>query len=372
MSDSNEDDVHFCLRCKGTFIGLEVYIDHRKAKCKRDDSEPTVNLDLHFSKDPTSILPSGSDSSNRASWSLEGLQNSSPSVKEDSRLEDALQPDILEINRKDEILDTFLPSNDNDSCLKAVDFFSILELQSSKSFHELPSQKGQAGMVTRSKASAVLQAKKTKDTIGLKPFTHEYQYDSYHSEHSQYVVGKDVIIADNFDYRKDDVGPFKEKKSSGLDSPKSKLRSDDKFIEDDLKSETDNQFTFQEVHNEVTIACDGNVQEESDTYSEESEEEDEDEEYETPRMSVGGKWKPGGNDWTSSYWSSTPPENHTGGKWRPSLTPTLASSSFSLPSTSSASHEEILSEPQASSVVIANIITINFIFIFYSKLTSIL
>ncbi|XP_046679871.1 zinc finger protein 711-like [Homalodisca vitripennis] len=352
MSDSEEDDAHFCLRCKGTFIGLDNYIEHRKVKCKRE-SQSLVSLDLQYAKRVGDTLdggkrdiPSVSESSNRRSWELGEMQSSSHSIKEESRLEDDIQRDILEMNRKDEMLDTFIPSHDNDSCLKAVDFFSILELQSSKNptFHDISAQKG---MVTRSKASAVIQAKKNREPFGSKSILHDYDYDPYQGEHSQYVVGKDVIIAENYDYRKEDG---KERKTSGLDSPKMKTRSDERMLEDDGKSE----FLFQEVHNEVTISSEGKHQDETDTSSEESEDEDEDDEYESRRISTGGKWKPGSGDWSnSSYWTSSPPATHTGGKWKPTPPPPLATvtSSVGTPSTSSAGsqHDGDILGPQSLS-----------------------
>lgn len=356
MSDSDEDDVHFCLRCKGTFIGLDTYIEHRKVKCKRDDSQSLTSLDLQFTKTSSanvnlgadkSDIPSGSDTSNRGNWSLEGLQNSSPLVKEDSRLEDVLQPDILEMNRKDEILDTFLPSHDNDPCLNAADFFSILELQSSKTptFQDLPSaQKTQPGMVTRSKASAVIQAKKNRDSFISKSLTPDYDYE-YQGEPSQYVVGRDVIITDDYDYRKDDSGSLKERKSD-LDSPKSKSRNEERILEDEGKSAS--EFLFQDVHNEVIISSEVREHEETDSSSEESDEDDYGEEYDTRRIPTGGKWKPEGSEWSSSsYWSSAPPASHTGGKWKPAPPP-LVVSALDLPSTSLAHQNEIMREPQVS------------------------
>lgn len=357
MSDTDEDDVHFCLRCKGTFIGLDTYVEHRKVKCKRDDSQSLTSLDLQFTKTSSanvnlgvdkSDIPSGSDTSNRGNWSLEGLPNSSPLVKEDSRLEDVLQPDILEMNRKDEILDTFLPSHDNDPCLNAADFFSILELQSSKTpnFQDLPStQKIQPGMVTRSKSSAVIQAKKNKDTFISKSLTPDYDYE-YHAESSQYVVGRDVIITDDYDYRKDDSGSLKERKSD-LDSPKSKNRNEERLLEDEGKSAS--EFLFQDVHNEVIISSEAREQEETESSSEESEEDDYGEEYENRRIPTGGKWKPE-NEWgSSSYWSSAPPASHTGGKWKPTPPP-LVTSALDLPSTSSSlvHQNEIMSVAQVS------------------------
>lgn len=367
MSESEEDDAHFCLRCKGTFIGLDQYIEHRKAKCKRDDSQPLTSLDLQFAKDPTvseslecrkSDVASGSETSNRAPWTLDGLQNSSPSVKDDSRLEDVLQPDLLEINRKDDILDPFLPSQDNDSCLKAVDFFSILELQSSKSltFQELnSSQKPQGGVLTRSKASAVLQAKKNKEYFSTKTNVPEYDYEYHPNEHSQYVVGKDVIITDNYNYRKDISSPSKERKLSEVDSPKSKSRNEERILDDDGKS---GQFLFQEVHSEVTIGAEEKTHEESDGFTEESEDDEEEDyedlAYESPRIATGGKWKPEGNEWTNQpFWNSAPPASFTGGKWKPSPPSATVATSVNLLSTSSSQQEEVVQEPQVGLIKLA-------------------
>lgn len=356
MSDSDEDDVHFCLRCKGTFIGLDIYIQHRKTKCKRDDSEPLTSLDIHFSKtgrESSSIggektdLPSGSDTSNRNSWTLEGLQNSSPSIREDSRLDDVLQPGLLDIDRKDAIIeDTFLPTHDNDPYLNAADFFSTLRLQSSKNpiFQDISSsQKNQAGMLTRSKTSAVIQAKKNKESFGIKPFCSDYDCFSYPSEHSQYVVGKDVVIADDYEYRNDESANAKTRRI-GLDSPKSK-KIEERLQEDDLKEE----YTFDEVHNEVTIVSETKEHDVTDSSSEESEEDDDedDDDYDTRNISTSGKWKPGGSDWSGGFWDPAPPASHTGGKWKPTPPP----SALATPSTSSAL-EEVTNESQVSPKVL--------------------
>lgn len=35
MSDDEDEDTHFCLRCNSTITGLDAYVAHRKSKCNQ-------------------------------------------------------------------------------------------------------------------------------------------------------------------------------------------------------------------------------------------------------------------------------------------------------------------------------------------------
>ncbi|KAG5898223.1 hypothetical protein JTB14_005599 [Gonioctena quinquepunctata] len=103
-----EDDAHFCLKCHITIIGLNNYVNHRKAGCSKNLSEP-----------PKSPLPS-----------------------------------------------QLLPPDESFN-LKADDFFSSLELRSSSKKIETQSTSGKnfSGILTRSKTTAVIQATSQTNTV---------------------------------------------------------------------------------------------------------------------------------------------------------------------------------------------------------------
>ncbi|CAG9834172.1 unnamed protein product [Diabrotica balteata] len=101
MITDYEEDAHFCIKCHVTIIGLDNYINHRKAGCSKNITEP-----------PKSPLPS-----------------------------------------------QLLPPDESFN-LKADDFFSSLELRSSSKKPEVQSTSGKSfsGILTRSKTTAVIQA----------------------------------------------------------------------------------------------------------------------------------------------------------------------------------------------------------------------
>lgn len=101
MITDYEDDAHFCLKCHTTIIGLETYVNHRKAGCSKNLGDV-----------PKSPLPS-----------------------------------------------QLLPPDESFN-LKADDFFSSLELRSSSKKNETQSTSNRnfSGILTRSKTSAVIQA----------------------------------------------------------------------------------------------------------------------------------------------------------------------------------------------------------------------
>lgn len=212
---------------------------------------------------------------------------------------------------------------DNDPNLKADDFFSSLELQSSakKTTGTTPgiSIKNPCGVVTRSRASAAITAStSSRDT----PLTSQHKSDSE-------LLGN---------------------VSSELFSPP----VDTDSATSTCLMKTESRENILQTSAEKSDLEDSACEEES---NEESEEEDEDEEDDgcPPRSHTGGKWKPGDlmtrgspPSWTRTSSSSThaedyrgsnaggwsllleecarspavtvdPPPNFTGGKWRPTL-----------------------------------------------------
>lgn len=227
MIGDYDDDTHFCLKCHATILGLDNYVEHRKAGCNKNLDEPL--------KSP---LPS-------------------------------------QILQQDEAF----------SSLKADDFFSSLELQSSTKKAPPPSTSGKTftGILTRSKTTAVLQATTLKE---------EYQHSK---------SGKNAWIGGQ------------EFKDLGSGDNQSKLiKAVDNLSRNTLKRE--------EPPPSIQ------VYEESDEDSEEFDFDDESEDEENqevpPRSYTGGKWKPSSPiNWTrstadNSGWRSPPP-SHTKGKWKP-------------------------------------------------------
>lgn len=269
MSDSEEDDTHLCLRCRQTFIGLDVYVRHRKEKCQRiansashETSLPTFGINYTTDLDKSKHL----DDSQKG-WN-------EPNNKE--RLDD------FSVTRKNEILEPFLPetNHDNDPCLKADDFFSFLELQKSAAFQDIPSRRGKETPPRRGKES----------TSGKSLPQCSFDDDSYNR-------GAHFLV----DYEQN-----QNKKSY------SRNECSDVVLNESQKSSV-------MFHSEGSGSSKLNDKQQDETESSNPEsEEDDDEEFDT-REPTGGKWKPGGRPWESNYWSpTTPPSTHTGGKWRPS------------------------------------------------------
>lgn len=225
MIGDYDDDTHFCLKCHATILGLDNYVAHRKTGCSKNLDEPL--------KSP---LPS-------------------------------------QILQQDE---TF-------SSLKADDFFSSLELQSSSKKAPPPSATGKtfSGILTRSKTTAVLQATTSKE---------EYQPSK---------SGKNAWIGGH------------QFKDWGSGDNQSKLI---KAVDNLSRNSTLKRDELPSIR----------VYEESDEDSEEydfDEDTDEDDIREAPpRSYTGGKWKPSSPiNWNRSDngdWRSPPP-SHTKGKWKP-------------------------------------------------------
>lgn len=226
MIGDYDDDTHFCLKCHATILGLDNYVAHRKAGCTKNLEEPL--------KSP---LPS-----------------------------------------------QILQQDESFSSLKADDFFSSLELQSSaKKAAQSTTGKNFSGILTRSKTTAVLQATSSKE---------EFQHSK---------SGKNAWIGGH---------QFKDLGSG--DNQSKLIKAVDNLSRNTLKREEPPNIR---------------VYEESDEDSEEygfDEESDEEENQEAPpRSFTGGKWKPSSPiGWarpTSSNdtgWRSPPP-SHTKGKWKP-------------------------------------------------------
>ncbi|KAL3269731.1 hypothetical protein HHI36_008791 [Cryptolaemus montrouzieri] len=207
-----EDDTHICLKCRTTIIGLEHYVSHRKNNCNKQT-------------DQKSSLPSQ------------------------------------------------LLTTDESFNLKADDFFSSLELQSSSKKLVQPSSstKISNGVLTRSKLTAStrdLEPSKS-DWIGGHQLK-ELDYDDNQSKLIKAVA--------NLERRKEDIG----------------------------KKEIPRIHVYDESEDE------------SEDYEYDDETSDEDA---PPRNHTGGKWKPS----SPIYWKSMqperdwrcPPPNFTGGKWKP-------------------------------------------------------
>lgn len=212
MIGDYEDDTHFCLKCHTTILGLDNYVNHRKTGCAKNV------LDLAKSPLPSQLLPT-----------------------------------------------------DESFGLKADDFFSSLELQSSnKKLTPSSSGKNFSGILTRSKTTAVIQASKEQE-----------------------------------------VGPSKSGKNVWIGGHQLKLGSGDNQAK--LINAVDNLERRKEELPKIGIYEESEDSEDYDFADEESSDDDQDA---PPKNHTGGKWKPSSPiqfaDW------SIPPPSYTGGKWKPS------------------------------------------------------
>lgn len=238
MITEDDDDTHICLKCHTTITGLDNYVAHRKSGC---GNQATVH-----SKSRTP----------------------SPLIAPD-------EPDFA---------------------LKADDFFSLLELQSSskKSTLQVPStSKNNSGVLTRSKATAAIQASN---------LNRDSSYCLADKRATDWIGGHHLRELGNEDNQT--------KLINAVDNISGNIKNKEeptRVSYDDLEEESNEEY------------------------------EDEDEEFEEaechgapPRSHTGGKWKPSSSpiQWlrpSSSHshedrneWD-TPPPSHTGGKWKPTL-----------------------------------------------------
>lgn len=218
MIGDYDDDTHFCLKCETTIIGLDNYVNHRKTGCSKN----VVEL-------PKSPLPS-----------------------------------------------QLLPPDDSFN-LKADDFFSSLELQSStKKLPQSSTGKNFSGILTRSKTTAVIQASTSQKET---------------QEIPQSKSGKNVWIGGH-------------QLKLGYGDNQSKL----------IKA-VDNLERRKEDPPKINVYEDSDV--ESEDYDYDVEESSDEENHDAPpRNHTGGKWKPSSPiQWNRQDWN-VPPPSHTGGKWK--------------------------------------------------------
>lgn len=172
---------------------------------------------------------------------------------------------------------TQLLTPDESFGLKADDFFSSLELQSSSKKTPAPSTSGKSfsGILTRSKTTAVIQNKDVVDP-------------------SQSKSGKNVWIGG-------------QELKLGYGDNQTKLIKAVENIERRTKEEPPKIDSFVESEDESV-----------DYDFEDDESSDEDHQF-PPRHHTGGKWKPSSPvQWTRDW--NCPPPHHTGGKWKPKRT----------------------------------------------------
>ncbi|XP_063922310.1 gastrula zinc finger protein xFG20-1-like [Zophobas morio] len=220
MIGDYDDDTHFCLKCHTTIIGLDNYVSHRKAGCSKN----VVDI-------PKSPLPS-----------------------------------------------QLLPPDDSFN-LKADDFFSSLELQSSTKKLTNSTSGKNLGILTRSKTTAVIQASTS-------------QKDN--QEIPQSKSGKNVWIGGH-------------QLKLGYGDNQSKL----------IKA-VDNLERRKEEPPKITVYEESDIDSEDYEYDVD-ESSDEDNHDAPPRNHTGGKWKPSSPiQWQRQDWN-IPPPSYTGGKWKPSI-----------------------------------------------------
>lgn len=241
MITEDDDDTHICLKCHTTITGLDNYVAHRKSGCR---SQATVHSK---SRTPSPLIP----------------------------------PD------------------EQDFALKADDFFSLLELQSSskKSTLQVPStSKNNSGVLTRSKATAAIQA-------------------SNLNKDSSYCLS---------DKRATDWIGGHQLRELGNEDNQTKLINAVNSISGNIKKDEPTRINYELLEEDS-----------NDEYEDEEEEFEEECPDAPPRTHTGGKWKPSsspiqwlrpssshsheeGNEWEN------PPPSHTGGKWKPTPPPSHA------------------------------------------------
>ncbi|KAJ8968053.1 hypothetical protein NQ314_002492 [Rhamnusium bicolor] len=256
MIGDYDDDTHFCLKCHATILGLDNYVNHRKAGCSKNLGEP-----------PKSPLPS-----------------------------------------------QLLPPDESFG-LKADDFFSSLELRSSskKTAAQSTSGKNFSGILTRSKTTAVIQATsggnrdanelpQSKSGKNVWIGGHQLKELGYGDNQSKLIKA----VA-NLERRKEEPTRLKVYEESDDDSEEYDYDVEDSSDEDQdvpprnytvLVDITKNMFQGGKWKPSSPIQWSRNV---------------ENREWNAPPPShTGGKWKP------NTKRSCSPPVTHTKGKWKPS------------------------------------------------------
>ncbi|KAF5278379.1 hypothetical protein FQA39_LY05868 [Lamprigera yunnana] len=226
MIGDYEDDTHYCLKCHVTIIGLDNYVDHRKTKCGT-----VLRNNEEISKEPT-ISPQ------------------------------LVQPDAS-------------------FSLKADDFFSSLELQSSaKKINSNSGGKTINGVLTRSKAFAVIQASNTGK---------DFNYLEQHKQENEWLTDHSI-------------------KNLELEHNQTKTSTSRHNKKDELSD---------------TIFDSSDEGSDELEYDDDNSDYDDDDDNAPPRTFTGGKWKPTSSPIPNSrgyaYWN-IPPPHHTGAKWKPQNT----------------------------------------------------
>lgn len=243
-----DDDTHVCLKCHTTIIGLDNYVEHRKnVQCKRLSTHKTSDINIEPLASP----------------------------------------------------------GNSEYPLRADDFFSSLELQSSAkltSSSTTPRASIGAGILTRSKTNAVILASgaATAATVSNRD-----------DKESSWIGGHSLKI-------------------SGADNQSKLIKAVDS-LSGNVQKKEDTRYQY-DLLNEYNK--EGDVS--NDEFEEMDEESEEDEDV-PPRSHTGGKWKPRNSpiQWMhhtpeehhrSTEWrsSSPPPPNHTGKKSTKCGTQTIA------------------------------------------------
>lgn len=237
MITDDDDDTHFCIKCHATILGLDNYVIHRKSGCTKNIEEP-IKSPL-----PSHIVP-----------------------------------------------------QDETFSLKADDFFSSLELQSSSKKAPGPSTSGKSfsGILTRSKTSAAIQAASKSQLQEIQaPRGGKTGWLEARSLAPIDVPNKIVKNVDNLERIKQEEAP-------GIRPYEESEEESEEYDSDDESDEEDN--------------------------------------HGPPRSFTGGKWKPVSPlHWTPPDSSTnerdwnTPPPNHTKGKWKPSSPISSAKEHFNAP-----------------------------------------
>ncbi|XP_075220344.1 uncharacterized protein LOC142323896 [Lycorma delicatula] len=333
MDIEDDDDVHLCLRCRETIVGLEAYVSHRKSRNCR----------------PAEVLTQ--DNVTAISRNVEG--NVSTVNNQKNKIKKNNDNQIVDISiNKSNINNSLRLENKSDPSLKADDFFSLLELQSSSknpnclsnltsnitnSSSKNERNKLQYGIVTRSKSLA-----KAKEITKSNQLTKEIKEID---DNIEGTINKEVHDSSCSTFDESSVSISE--KDSEVQSDLNKTGSESDLNNTNLKicnnidlkknnnnSNTDNCVALSSLSidnaNENISNYSQNQLKDSEDLEEENEEEefeeDDDENYNPPRNHTGGKWKPGGNPSPGHSWRSEelwsceqPPPTHTGGKWKPPL-----------------------------------------------------
>ena len=245
IDDYDDDDTHYCIKCHQTIIGLDIYVSHRKAKCGKQ------------------------------------LQGEDVEEFPEPRSSNQISP----------------PEGNRPLSLKADDFFSSLELQSSSK--KLPVQsstggKSFTGILTRSKTLAAIQSNPSKETELSHP----------KPERSTWVDDNQLRILG---------GDDNQSKLSKQEQPRVSTYKADDVRESDESGDNSEEFYLED-------------------------DSDDDNQDNPPTSHTGGKWKPSSpvqwqgvpawnvqpSTFTGCKWKSaklqklSPPPTHTKGKWKPS------------------------------------------------------